>query len=492
MKAVRVLILLLLVMALVPAYAVDKQPIREITEFAVGSDPEIFASIVPTASGGALLAGFTSSNTMGQMDAYLAEIDENSDLLWESTYGDTLSEEFYQALPVAGGGYIAVGTSNSYGDKAYDQWIVRLDNNHEEIWSRSLGEDEFGVATQVVPDGEGGWYIGGFQNILDEQRASFWVARMDDDGEIIWNNIYGGPEHDFLTAMVDAPGGGVVVAGSTHSFTSENRDGYIVKIDEDGTQVWQRVIGGPWPDYFNGIIRNVDNQYVLIGTTHRSETSEESDMSVVLVNDDSEVLFQTAIGGDSWDEGWGIVQLPDEGYYCVGSSYNPDAGVMNGYGVRLNSNGDILWYDTFGDNDGYQEFRDVIMWDTDNSLVKAVGYTSSTDNGDADFHTRLINYDETVVPNESVVRAEKMELSRAFPNPFNATTKFSVNLPVAGHLEVAVYNLLGQEVRLLTSGRWAAGQHTFEWHAENVASGTYVIQARTGSQSLRQRIMLVK
>jgi len=490
MKAVQILITLL-ILSMSVSSAADRQPTREITDFTVGIEPEIFASIEKVPGGGALLSGFTSTTEYRQMDGYLAEIDENTVLQWEIMPGDTLSEEFYHALPIFGGGYIAVGTTNSYGEKAFDLWVLRLDENHEELWSLSLGENPFGVATQVQPDGAGGWFVSGFQSDDVIQRADFRVVRMDDNGTIIWDQIYGGPEHDFALTSATTQDGGLIVAGSTHSFNAQNRDGYVTKIDADGVQVWQTTIGGPYPDYFNDIKRTSDGNYVLVGTTHVQETSEESDMYIVLIDENSNILFETNVGGDSWDEGYAVVQMDDRGFLCAGCSFDPSAGVMNGYGVRLDEFGNILWTDPgWGDEDGYQEIRDMILWDGD--FVMAVGYTSSTDYGDADFYVRYIDAAVNVLDPISPGVSVYTQLGPARPNPFNSTTVFNVYLPTAMDLEVTVYNVLGQKVRNLTRGRWSAGNHTFDWRADNYASGTYIIEARTDDQTLRQRILLVK
>ncbi len=490
MKAVQILVTLL-VLSVSIVSAVDKQPTREIADFTVGIEPEIFASMEKMPGGGALLSGFTSTTDQRQMDGYLAEIDENGVLQWEIMPGDTLSEEFYHALPVFGGGYIAVGTTNSYGDTAFDMWVVRFDENHEELWSLSLGENPSGVATQVRPDGAGGWFVSGFQSDDVVQRADFRVVRMDDNGTIIWDQIYGGTEHDFALTSATTLDGGLIVAGSTHSFNAQNRDGYVTKIDADGLQVWQTTIGGPYPDYFNDIKRTSEGNYVLVGTTHVQETSEESDMYIVLINEASDILFETNVGGDSWDEGYAVVQMDDRGYFCVGNSFDPAAGAMNGYGVRLDEFGSILWTDPeYGNEDGYQEFRDVMIWDGD--LVRTVGYTSATDYGDADFYMAQIDASATVLDPSSPLVSRYVALGPARPNPFNATTVFNVYLPTAMELEVTVYNVLGQKVRTMTHGRWSAGNHTFDWRADNYASGTYIIEARTDTQTLRQRILLVK
>ena len=61
-------------------------------------------------------------------------------------------------------------------------------------------------------------------------------------------------------------------------------------------------------------------------------------------------------------------------------------------------------------------------------------------------------------------------LGDAYPNPFNPTTTMKLNMPVAGDMQVEVYNLLGQIVATLASGYMEASTYTLTWDAADVAS----------------------
>jgi hypothetical protein len=88
-------------------------------------------------------------------------------------------------------------------------------------------------------------------------------------------------------------------------------------------------------------------------------------------------------------------------------------------------------------------------------------------------------------------------LSRNYPNPFNPTTSLVVGLPAAGHVDVAVYNVLGQKVKTLLNADRAAGFHTVEWNGLNennepASTGMYFVKMASGAFNAVQKIMMMK
>lgn len=84
-------------------------------------------------------------------------------------------------------------------------------------------------------------------------------------------------------------------------------------------------------------------------------------------------------------------------------------------------------------------------------------------------------------------------LGDAYPNPFNPTTVVPVTLPAASELTVAVYNTTGQQVAVLHDGRMAAGNHSFQWDAGDLASGVYFVRAQVpGELDATRKLTLMK
>ena len=77
-------------------------------------------------------------------------------------------------------------------------------------------------------------------------------------------------------------------------------------------------------------------------------------------------------------------------------------------------------------------------------------------------------------------------LNQNFPNPFNASTHFQLNLSASGVVDVVIYDNLGQSVRTLSAAWRDAGIHLFIWNGVDdngvaVASGTYTYSAELRS-----------
>ncbi|MCB2200137.1 T9SS type A sorting domain-containing protein [bacterium] len=96
----------------------------------------------------------------------------------------------------------------------------------------------------------------------------------------------------------------------------------------------------------------------------------------------------------------------------------------------------------------------------------------------------------------AAVLPEAFELTRAYPNPFNATTRFSVELAEGSQLRVDVFDILGRHVQRIAEGAYAGGRHAFTWDAQSadrpVASGVYLLHVEANGRMATERLVLVR
>lgn len=97
----------------------------------------------------------------------------------------------------------------------------------------------------------------------------------------------------------------------------------------------------------------------------------------------------------------------------------------------------------------------------------------------------------------SLARPEGFVLWQNYPNPFNPKTVIRYQLSGISDTEVAVYNLLGQRIRLLMQGRQAAGAYELTWNGRDdvgreVSSGFYICELKAGGYRQAVRMLLLK
>ncbi|MGB2980464.1 MAG: CARDB domain-containing protein, partial [Candidatus Zixiibacteriota bacterium] len=92
---------------------------------------------------------------------------------------------------------------------------------------------------------------------------------------------------------------------------------------------------------------------------------------------------------------------------------------------------------------------------------------------------------------------ERFYLSANYPNPFNQSTIIKFGLPVAGHVELSIYNIVGRKVVTLLDQDYQAGNHVVTWNGENadgrsVSSGIYFYRVKSGEFTQIRKMVLLK
>lgn len=114
---------------------------------------------------------------------------------------------------------------------------------------------------------------------------------------------------------------------------------------------------------------------------------------------------------------------------------------------------------------------------------------------DAD-HAVTFNTSEMVGIGDDVIPTV-FSLAQNYPNPFNPTTRISFDLPEQSMVKLLVYNILGQQVNVLTSDFMNAGHHVLDWNGldargNEVASGVYFYELRAGNFVAKKKMLLLR
>lgn len=150
----------------------------------------------------------------------------------------------------------------------------------------------------------------------------------------------------------------------------------------------------------------------------------------------------------------------------------------------------------------YTRFEIVIRYDSGSftpAFASITGSIGGANNNPATIGTFILLDDlelsgvaTGVAENISANQPATITLHQNYPNPFNPSTTFAFSLPEASHVELAIFNALGQEVARLVDQRLPAGDHRWQWEAGALPAGLYVYRLRTSERVLTKKLLLIK
>ena len=88
--------------------------------------------------------------------------------------------------------------------------------------------------------------------------------------------------------------------------------------------------------------------------------------------------------------------------------------------------------------------------------------------------------------------ASSVTLQAAYPNPFNPATTIAFELPLESRVHLAVYDILGRQIRVLVNGRRPAGSHAVSLEAHDLPSGTYIYRLDVAGKTQTRTLTLAK
>ena len=130
-------------------------------------------------------------------------------------------------------------------------------------------------------------------------------------------------------------------------------------------------------------------------------------------------------------------------------------------------------------------FSDIVVSDSSGNSMDATG-----ESGTLNVPTGIADAGQQNIPQE-------FELHQNYPNPFNPKTTISFGIPKTSDAKLAIFNLLGQEVRTILFRGLSPGYHSVEWNGVNdngyrVESGIYFYQLRAGDFVQTKKMVMLK
>ena len=389
--------------------------------------------------------------------------------------------------PIDNGYFVfSISTSNVSGDKSensrgsYDLWILKLDENFNLEWDKTIGGSSFEVLEDVIML-ENMFYISmsSFSDASGEKTMNsfgltdVWVLCLDLNGEIEWQAQYGGTNDDYAGNLIEFSENSLLLTSTSSSEISGNKDVesigngdiWLLEINKTDGQIIQQRIFGTSDFEQNPFIIKVPNEdsFILWSQTDggiSGDKTEESygwkDIWILKLNSNLEVTSQKSFGGDAEETVLhdGIL-LDDNFIYLVSSTLSGSSGNMtaiNNGGIdvwllKLDLDFNLIWDKSFG-GDGADAGPRLYRNENGRLVVSASSNSnSSTGNKTANYFGGydmwlLVLDEEGNVINQETYGGTGDDLGFVLPNPTNSSELLLAcgsNSPVSGNKTVGTW-----------------------------------------------------
>ncbi len=246
-----------------------------------GSSEETGYFVQQTSDGGFIASGktrsfglpFTAGSSIIFGNMLILKVDANGDFEWASVISssDTPPDISYEIRENSSGNFVltgGIGGEHGAGDK--DVVVCELASNGSLLWTRTYGGAGFdeGMSIREARDNFGlpdGYIVAGSTESFGAGKSDVYLLRLNTNGTVRWNRVFGGSDDDYGTSITQTSGGAFVAVGRTQSFGFGNYDVYAVKVDASGTLINAWAYGGIGNDQGFSIEETSDLGYAIGG-----------------------------------------------------------------------------------------------------------------------------------------------------------------------------------------------------------------------------------
>ena len=343
--------------------------------------------------------------------------------IWDTLFGGTRADCLYSIEQNQNdGSIVSFGYTRSPSIDGYhvnninvDGWIIKTNSTGQILWSKAYGtkNDEILSRGKILPNGDL-IAVGTIQPAFPVAPMPFdyhggsdiYVVKTNSNGDTLWQKCYGGSSGDVVNDVVIPPDGSILIVGGSNSTDGDmsnvthygNNDGFVMKIDAvTGVVINVKNFGGTFSDIFRSISICSTGGFILAGSTfsndgiiagqnHSLNPNATTDMWVMYVDDSLNQDWTKCIGSTGHEAAYSVVDV-GSGFLVSGSAIpivtTPDGDVLewkgnnDGFIVKLNYSGSILWSKTYGGT--LNDFELSLKVNSSNGSVYAFGVTISSD-----------------------------------------------------------------------------------------------------------------
>ncbi len=262
-----------------------------------------------------------------------SKTETNSYLEWNKTYGGIGGEEAYALIQTSDGGFALAGYTQSIGAGLLDMWLVKTDTDGNVEWDQTYGGTGSEIAYALIQTSDGGFALAGYTQSIGTGLRGIWLVKTDNDGNVEWDQTY---DDNFYSDQVNP-----LIQTSDGGFAMIHDEG-IMKIDVNGTMEWNQIFNGMIP---TSIIQTADGGFAMVDRSmilKLVKTDGNGTMEWFRTYERQRIRHRTLVWSDD------LIQTADEGFLISASTSSFGAGGSDMWLVKTDFNGTEQWNQTYG------------------------------------------------------------------------------------------------------------------------------------------------
>ncbi len=302
-----------------------------------GAGAEWADSIQQTSDGGYIFAGTSYTTDPVGGDGLVVKLSSSGSIEWQKSYGASGTTETLQSIQQrADGGYIAAGY------KGAAAWILKLNSDGTVVWDKEIsdGSNSFGnFKIDIQQTADAGYVLTTSHENVSISGWDAWVCKLNSDGSIAWQKTYGANGTDSASVIRQTADGGFIIGGGTSSsaFGATNGNLWFIKLDSNGSIIWEnRFFRLDYSPTVFALETTTDGGYIATGSTYLTSGGGYEGW-ILKLNSDGSTAWQKNWGSSLEEHPHSVAQTFDGGYIIAGNS---GAG---GALLKLANDGTLLW-----------------------------------------------------------------------------------------------------------------------------------------------------
>jgi beta-propeller repeat-containing protein len=257
----------------------------------------------------------------GMIDGFLRRYDLSGAEVWTRQFGSNERDiPKGVTLDDAGNVYVVGQTFGSFPGQTsaggWDAFLRKYTAGGDEVWTRQFGGGGAESAASVRIDRAGNAYVvGGTRAALPGQTNigdyDGFIVKFDSAGSQVWVRQFGTTVEDYTLAVTLDRDGNPILAGETGGLmagasAAGGLDGFVREYDRDGNVVWTRQFGSPLDDFAVGASVSPAAEVLVVGTTSGALPGQKSEGDA-----DAFIVAFSAQGGNLWSRQFGTPGVDD-------------------------------------------------------------------------------------------------------------------------------------------------------------------------------------